>query len=172
MSPENHKAGIEGQRGRVLVVDDELEIRTMLSRYLRSGGFETSTAENGQQALSLLHSLPVDVVVSDLTMPRMNGLNLLQAVREKYPSSRVILMTGRLNEEDIQNGMRLGADSCLLKPLVDLSQLDRALDRSLSLRAAWQATVAELRQRMRSAGGLTIFGQGSLAPTAAPPTRP
>ena len=133
--------------GRVLVVDDELEIRSMLARHLLSTGYKTIVAEDGQQALELLTHHPVDVVIADITMPRMSGLVLLQRIREHFPGCRVLVMTGRLSEDTLIEAMRHGADGCLLKPLVDMNLLDQAVERAIRARAAWQNCLTEVRGR-------------------------
>lgn len=135
--------------GRLLVVDDEFEIRSMLGRYLQGTGYRVLVAEDGIQALELLKRHPIDVMLADMTMPRMSGNVLLQEVKENYPSCRVLVMTGRLCEDNLVKAMRHGADGCLLKPLVDLSLLDQALDRALRIRAAWQTALSQVRGRAR-----------------------
>lgn len=160
-------------RGQVMIVDDELEIRNMLSRYLRACGYQPVLAGDGLQALEQLSRTPVEVVLTDLTMPRMDGLTLLEEIRKHYPSTRVLIMTGRLNEEAVGRAERSGADGCLLKPLVDLTLLEHAVERSMSLRAAWQMVQAEIRNRLLQLGPRRTLpaAQPSSTPATTPEAR-
>jgi CheY-like chemotaxis protein/anti-sigma regulatory factor (Ser/Thr protein kinase) len=77
----------------ILIVDDERSIRTMLSDYL-ADRYEVVCAENGAEALDLLAKRKIDLVISDISMPEMNGIELLCAVRERHPSVKCALLTG------------------------------------------------------------------------------
>ena len=111
MSPEVHT------RGSVLVVDDEPTISEIVSRYLERAGYDTRTAADGAEALELIASVRPDLVVLDLMMPGIDGLEVLRRVRER-PASRtaVILLTARGEESDRIIGLRLGADDYVVKP--------------------------------------------------------
>lgn len=85
--------------GRILIVDDEKAIRDLLSEFLKSLGLRVSKAEDGVDALEMLKKHKVDLVLSDINMPRMNGIELLKKVREKYPDTRRILITSYDVEE-------------------------------------------------------------------------
>ena len=103
---------------RVLVVDDDEEIRSALTELLVDEGYETLGAANGQQALALLHETAVDVVLLDLMMPVMNGWQLLASLRADARLSRVpvIVMTAGSRGEQVE------AQGFLRKPL-DVSAL-------------------------------------------------
>jgi len=77
----------------VLIVDDETNIRRVLSAMLKRDGYEVTTAEDGEQALAAMNRVPVDVVVTDLVMPRMGGLDLLRHVTSAHPDVPVIMIT-------------------------------------------------------------------------------
>ena len=77
----------------ILIVDDERSIRTMLSDYF-ADRYEVVCAENGVQALDLLAKRKIDLVISDISMPEMNGIELLCAVRERHPTVKCALLTG------------------------------------------------------------------------------
>lgn len=139
---------------RILIVDDEREIRDMLERHLRYEGLETRTASNGTEALQILQGWPASVVATDITMPRMNGLKLLERIRSEYPGTRVVVMTGRTNEESILASMRGGADACVLKPLVDLQEFVRAIRHSLAILAHWDSILSTVRERAKHIEGL------------------
>jgi two-component system response regulator PilR (NtrC family) len=96
-------------QGRVLVVDDELSIRQMLSFALRREGYEVSTAENGRVAVAMLEEADVDVLVTDVRMPEMSGVTLLAEAKRIDPAISVIVMTAYGSKETVLDALRLGA---------------------------------------------------------------
>jgi DNA-binding NtrC family response regulator len=101
----------------VILVDDEEEFVSALAERLRMRGLTTRTANNGEEALQLIAAEPPQVVVLDLIMPGMSGLQVLKRVRADYPEIQVILLTGVGATKDGVEGMRLGAFDYLMKPL-------------------------------------------------------
>lgn len=102
---------------RVMFVDDEEGVRLSWDRYLSAHGFEVTTAEDGAKAISQLRKEPVDVVVSDLKMPSIDGVELLEWIHDKQPQTQFILLTGYGNEA-VENRVReLGAFDYLNKPI-------------------------------------------------------
>ncbi len=102
---------------RALIVDDEPAIARMLRERLSFEGFDCETASNGEEALQLMQQEAFDIVVSDLHMPGMSGLELLSEVRNKFPHIAFLMATG---EGDVRVGieaMKRGADDYLVKPL-------------------------------------------------------
>ncbi len=118
---------------RVLIVDDEHAILRAYSRVLTSCGYAVETACGGEAALELLNTITVDVIVSDLTMPGMTGMEFLRAVRQRDPDLPVILMTACPSTESAVRAMEYGALRYLLKPLAR-EALERALKDALHLR--------------------------------------
>ncbi|MCF7826753.1 MAG: sigma-54 dependent transcriptional regulator [Candidatus Marinimicrobia bacterium] len=106
----------------VLIVDDEQEIRDSLSEVLTDEGFLTYTAENGIVALEMLKEIHYDIIISDIKMPEMDGVTLLQRVKEQAPDTFVILVTSYGSTETAINAMRLGAIDYILKP-IDFDEL-------------------------------------------------
>lgn len=102
---------------RVMLVDDEEGVRRSFSRLLSDRGFDVTTVETGEGAISQLSDHAVDVVVSDLRMPGMDGMQLLQWVHEKSPKTPFILLTGYGNEEVERRAKELGAYGLLNKPI-------------------------------------------------------
>lgn len=131
--------------GTVLVVDDEQGIRDMLARHLRFVGYEVLRAADGRQALEVLERHCVDVVVTDLVMPEMDGVSLMRALREGYPTVPFIAITGHVELRHLLTAMRLGAEDCLFKPLRDLSELEDAIARLVARNRRWQRKLAQLR---------------------------
>ena len=100
---------------RVLVVDDDPTIRQTLTRELASAGYETAAAEDGVSGLELFLARRPDLVVTDLAMPRGDGLSLLAAVR-RVDSTPVLVLSVRGEEEDKVRALDLGADDFVTKP--------------------------------------------------------
>jgi len=106
----------------ILIVDDEQEIRDSLSEVLTDEGFLTYTAENGAVALEMMKDLHYDIIISDIKMPELDGVTLLQKVKEQAPDTFVILVTSYGSTETAINAMRLGAIDYILKP-IDFDEL-------------------------------------------------
>lgn len=117
---------------RVLVVDDDAGIRYTLSEILRDSGLEVSQAENGQQALDLLRCTQFDLVISDLRMTPIDGLELLRVIRAEQPRLRVILITAHGSERHAVEAMRLGAYDYFRKPF-ELDELMAVVNRALEV---------------------------------------
>ncbi len=100
---------------RILVVDDEPIVRDVLSRYLVRGGFAVETAEDGVQAVERFHATDPDLVLLDLMLPRMDGLEVFTTIRSRAPVP-VIMLTARGEETDRVMGLELGADDYVTKP--------------------------------------------------------
>src|SRR5260370_19473237 len=102
----------------ILVVDDEAMIRKVVGRGLTAAGCTVVYAADGQEALARLNEALPDLVISDVTMPRMDGFELLKRIRSQAAvrAVPVILLTGRDDTEDLVAGMGLGADDYLVKP--------------------------------------------------------
>jgi len=102
---------------KVMFVDDEEGVRLAWNRYLSEHGFDVTTAEDGEKAISKLRSEKVDVVVSDLKMPAIDGIELLQWIHDEQPDTRFILLTGYGNEKVERTVRELGAFEYLNKPI-------------------------------------------------------
>ncbi len=115
------------QELRLLLVDDEANFLVSASKVFRRRGITVLTAEKGTRALEILDEHPVDVVILDVKMPGLGGIETLERIHAKYPEIRVILLTGHATMESAADGMRLGAAGYLVKP-VDLNELlDKAI---------------------------------------------
>jgi len=106
----------------ILIVDDEQEIRDSLSEVLTDEGFLTYSAENGQVALEMMDEQHFDIVLTDIKMPEMDGVTLLQKTKEVAPDSFVILITSYGSTETAIDAMRHGAIDYILKP-IDFDEL-------------------------------------------------
>jgi DNA-binding NtrC family response regulator len=122
----------------LLIVDDDPRIRTSLTRALHDETTEVRAAEDGEHALALLGRSTAGVVLADLKMPGMSGLDLLRLLRQRMPDVDVVLMTAYEDLPTVAEAMREGAVDFLVKPL-DLHQLRRVLDRAFEDRVARRA---------------------------------
>jgi signal transduction histidine kinase len=102
---------------RVLIVDDERSIRITLAEFLREDGFDVDTAEDAFIAEQLLRAGSYDVVVSDVILPKINGVELLHKIRGASPHVQVIIMTGEPTVETASEAVRAGASDYLFKPI-------------------------------------------------------
>jgi signal transduction histidine kinase len=102
---------------RILVVDDEKSIRLTLREFLVAAGYEVAVAEEAQAAQRLLQDGEFDVIVSDIVLPRMTGVELLRLIRQVSPRVQVILMTGEPTVETASDAVRAGAFDYLFKPI-------------------------------------------------------
>lgn len=101
-------------RYKVLVIDDEEMIRTMLSKCLDAEGFLVYAAESAKKALELMSVTP-DIILLDINMPEMDGLELCQFIR-KHISCPIVFLTARVTEQDLINGLSVGGDDYITKP--------------------------------------------------------
>lgn len=115
---------------RVLVVDDEENLRRVTQLKLQQAGYEATTASDGAQALDLLARHPQDLIITDLKMPGMSGMDLLRRVKEDYPEVIVIVVTAFGTIESAVEAMRLGAHDYIIKP-VNADALKLVVSRAL-----------------------------------------
>ncbi len=118
----------------ILIVDDEQSYRQLLSLVFEEQGNTIRTAMNGRQALELLQAEPADVIISDVKMPDMDGIEMLRAVRETLPDLGVILMTAFASVETAREAFKLGADDFIQKPF-DVEELKLIVRKTLEKQA-------------------------------------
>jgi len=100
---------------RILIVDDEPRYLRLLEANLRTEGYEVATAQDGVQAVDIFSSQPIDLILLDIMMPRMDGFSTCQRIRE-YSNVPIIMLTAKGEEQDRVRGLDLGADDYLVKP--------------------------------------------------------
>src|SRR5882757_9997094 len=103
-------------KARILVVDDEESIREFLEIMLRKEGYEVTCAEDGQKALETIKKKSIDLVISDLQMPNMTGIELLKNVKDQYPEMLFMMITAFGTTETAVEAMKLGAYDYITKP--------------------------------------------------------
>jgi len=118
------------QRPRVLIVDDEPNIRSLLRRALAGGGFDLFEAPDGETAYEILRTVGADVVLSDLLMPGMKGTDLLRLAKAHDDAVGFIILTGVGTMENAIEALRLQADDYLLKPF-NLDEVTLSVERAL-----------------------------------------
>ncbi len=146
-----------GEKLSVLVVDDEQLVRETTALQLRSAGYDADEAESAAAALELLKTRRWDVVLTDLRMPSMSGLEFLRELKRRAPEVEVIVMTGFGSVETAVEAMQVGATDYLTKPF-SFRDLDARLDKIAELRSV-RSELARLKQALdtdRSTCGLTV----------------
>jgi two-component system chemotaxis sensor kinase CheA len=117
---------------KVMVVEDSITIRNILKNYLSSGGFDVITAVDGEDAYNQLKRDNVDIVVSDIEMPRMNGFLLTKSIRsgiEVDPNIPIILVSALEKDDDIKRGLECGANAYIIKSNFEKSNLIETINR-------------------------------------------
>ncbi|MEU1122893.1 SpoIIE family protein phosphatase [Streptomyces sp. NPDC005899] len=138
---------------RVLIADDNADMREYLTRLLRGAGYQVHAVNDGQQALDTIRTDVPDLVVSDVMMPRLNGLSLVSALRtdQSTASVPVILLSARAGQEASIEGLRAGADDYLVKPFAAAELLARVeanvkLARLRNHHARWRTALVDSLQ--------------------------
>lgn len=114
---------------RVLFVDDEEDLVSTVVERLELRGVDATGAVSGQEALTLIEQQPFDVVLLDVRMPGLGGLDVIKRIKQSHPGLEVILLSGHGAKEDAETGLRLGAFEYLQKP-VDLEDVIAILHRA------------------------------------------
>jgi len=133
-------------RGRILVVDDEANAREALAELLEDDGYETETAADGEKALAMLERFRPNVVLTDLKMPNLDGIGLIERGRPRAPATAFIVMTAFGSIENAVEAIKMGAENYLTKPL-DLAAVSALVDRAMEKSLLVSETV-ELRRRL------------------------
>jgi len=120
---------------RILVADDSKEITAFLQSYLVQQGYEVQVAYDGETAVRLFVQEPFALVLTDLQMPRLNGLGVLHRVKERSKETQVIILTGHASLDTALDALRHGAYDYLLKPVDNVDQLQFTIDRALLQRS-------------------------------------
>jgi PAS domain S-box-containing protein len=122
---------VPDRQEKILIIDDERAIRGSIRAYLEYCGFEVIEAENGRTGLERFQQEQPDLIMADLHMPEIDGLELLERVREISPETSVIVISGSGVIDDVVQALQLGACNYLLKPIHDLSVLLYAVEKAL-----------------------------------------
>src|SRR5437899_1367931 len=137
----------------LLIVDDELSMRQFLTHLFQRDGHSIRVAENGRKAMAVLREQPADVIISDVKMPDMGGIDLLRAARELQPTVEVIMMTAFANENTAHQAFLLGAFDFVNKPF------DNELLKEKVARALQKISIVKEKQALQVENEALIKGQ-------------
>lgn len=139
---------MENENQRILVCDDEVDVREMVQEYLGKRGFKVSTAANGEELRTVLSSGGIDLIILDINMPGEDGLAVLRSLRPENPVP-VVMLTAAGDVVDRIIGLEMGADDYLGKP-VDLRELEARV-KAVLRRKALPVTKTETREKVETA---------------------
>jgi DNA-binding NtrC family response regulator len=139
---------------RALVVDDDRAVRSALRINLVKAGLQVLLAESAERALAILEESAPDLVITDVRMPGMGGVELLGHIRRRWPETAVVVMTGYGNVDDAVTAMKAGAADYIIKP-ISKSELLVILERALEARALRAEVLALRREVGTHSSGLT-----------------
>ena len=114
---------------RVLIIDDEAPIRSMLKLMLERDGYEVAEAPDGMEAIRIYRQNPADLIITDLIMPNQDGIGMIIAIKKEFPDVKIIAMSGGgLNKPEgyLKGAKKLGAACTLTKP-IDRDEMLRAI---------------------------------------------
>ena len=115
---------------KILLVDDEEEFVTTLAERLELRGLQAQAATDGETALALIETDPPKIVILDVMMPGLGGLEVLKRIKAQHPQIPVILLTGRGSTKEGIEGMQLGAVDYLMKP-IDITELIKKMQQAI-----------------------------------------
>ena len=140
---------------RVLLVDDEVDFVEMLSLRLKEVGEKVTPAHSGRECLEVLGQKAVDVVILDIRMPGMDGIETLREIKKRFPLVEVMMLTGHGTTETAVEGMKLGAFDYLMKP-ADFDELLQKLENARKRKDEQEERIrkAEARLLLRKSGDI------------------
>jgi two-component system, OmpR family, response regulator len=103
-------------KGQILIVDDEKSIRDLITDVLVIADYEVTPAADGLSALNLIRKTKFDLILLDVNLPKVDGFAILEKVRESAPTQPIIMISARVEKEDVTHGLKLGADDYVRKP--------------------------------------------------------
>lgn len=140
---------------KILIVDDEKDFVEMFSLRLSNQGEKVSTAFSGKEALQVLGKTPIDVVILDIRMPGMDGIETLKKIKAAHPLVEVIMLTGHGSTETAVDGMKSGAFDYLMKP-ADFKDINTKVAKAWARKDAHEERIrqAEARLLLRRSGDI------------------
>ena len=141
-------------QSHILIVEDEKEIALAIEAYLTNQGYKVSLASNGVEALELVESIPIDLAIVDVMMPKMDGITFTMKLREHYHFP-VIMLSAKSEEVDQIMGLNMGADDYVTKPFRPLELLARVNSQLLRYKKFTTVT-QEVNQHLITIGGLEM----------------
>lgn len=140
---------------RILLVDDEADFVEMLSLRLHEAGEKVTPAYSGREGLEILARKSIDVVILDIRMPGMDGIETLREIKKRFPLVEVMMLTGHGTTETAVEGMKLGAFDYLMKP-ADFDELRQKLENARKRKDEQEERIrkAEARLLLRKSGDI------------------
>jgi sigma-B regulation protein RsbU (phosphoserine phosphatase) len=120
-------------KARLLIIDDEAMVRESMEAYLEDSGYSVVAVDSGRAGLEILESQSIDLILCDLRMPNLDGLQVLQSVKQRSENIPVIVVSGTGVMDDVVQALRLGASDYLVKPIIDMAMLEHSVKRNLEL---------------------------------------
>lgn len=103
-------------KGHILVVDDEVAITDLITEVLNIAGYQVTTSPDGLDALNQIRRSRFDLILLDVNLPKVDGFAVLEKIRESAPTQPIIMISARIDKDDVTKGLRLGADDYVRKP--------------------------------------------------------
>lgn len=122
----------------VLIIDDEPEILSSLARFMQLSDIECDTASDPQKGIEMALAGKYFVILMDINMPKMDGLEVLSRIKEKNPQLEIVMMTAYNRPDQVMVARKLGASDFLLKPFVDMEQINNIVLLSVERAKRWQ----------------------------------
>lgn len=132
---------------KILIVDDETGITDSLSKYFRMLDYDVATSNNPEEAMQMITDENYMIVISDIMMPQMSGIELLKRIKKYNGMIQVIMMTGVVTIENVLACLSNGANECLLKPLEDLETVKETVDDATAKLDRWQNLIKSMVKR-------------------------
>jgi len=143
----------------LLLVDDEKRFLSTTRQLLENRGVVTSTAESGREALRIMEEKIIDVVVLDVKMPEMDGVETLRKIKSRHPLVEVIMLTGHASVDSAVDGMRLGAFDYLLKPCNVDDMLDKVKE-AFDKKQATEEKIQKVNVERMISHPMAVFDKG------------
>ncbi len=147
---------------RILHVDDDPAITTLVAEYLKDYGYESVAMHNPCEVIRQLPRFQERVVLLDIDMPRVSGLDLLREIKEFDGGIQVVMLTGLVTMTTVLQSLRLGAEACFFKPVTQIEPLVDALGDCFRKLDRWWAALDELSRR-RKGDAVEPFPAGPVA---------
>lgn len=129
---------------KLLIVDDEEEVREFISERYKLMGMEIYLAQNGKEAIEILSKEKINIVISDILMPVMNGIELMKVIRNEYSMVKAIMITGHVDLQNALNCYRYGAFNIIFKPFNNFDELDESIEEIKLHLSRWQNKLSAL----------------------------
>jgi CheY-like chemotaxis protein len=135
---------------RILHVDDDPEVTSLVAEYLKDYGYETAAIHDPRHVIERLPRFQERVVLLDIDMPFINGLELLTQIKSFDGGIQVVMLTGLVTMSSVLQSLRLGAEACFFKPIHEINPLVDALECCRQKLERWWSTLDELSRRRKT----------------------